>query len=99
MSEDWIVPLAAARAGKREPLLECVLADGEPLVERSLERARAHCREQLAALPPALRALAPADEPYPVRVDPALEKMLAHSRRRVAGLRSDAGGGQPPPRK
>lgn len=57
------------------PLLEPVMRGGRRLVagRRSLEEARRYAREQIAALPPRLRALEPARPPYRVDVSDALQ--------------------------
>ncbi len=56
------------------PLLVQVMAGGErlPAGRESLDAARERARREIAALPPRLRALEPADPPYPVTVSPAL---------------------------
>jgi nicotinate phosphoribosyltransferase len=58
-----------------QPLLVPVMREGRRLPEgmQGLEAARARVRAGLASLPPALRALEPAERPYPVRVSPALQ--------------------------
>lgn len=58
------------------PLLELVMRDGErlPAGERTLDEARAHARDALAAMPARVRALDPADPPYPVEVSETLER-------------------------
>jgi hypothetical protein len=59
---------------------------GEPLgPAEPLAAARRRCLDQLRRLPPALRSLAPAPEPYPVTVDPGLEELLARQREAVLG--------------
>ena len=69
-----------AEAGS-EDMLRPVLAGGRPVGhEDSLRAARARCREQLASLPDALRALHP-EEAYPV----VFEDGLLQERRRLAG--------------
>ncbi|HEX6590098.1 MAG TPA: nicotinate phosphoribosyltransferase [Longimicrobiales bacterium] len=65
----------AHEAGPGAPLLEPAMRDGTMLRgtgERSLARARDHARAGIARLPPRLRALAPADPPYEVRVSETL---------------------------
>jgi nicotinate phosphoribosyltransferase len=54
--------------GDGEPLLVPVMRGGQRLAQPSLEEARRRCREQLAALPPALRALAAPPSAYPVTI-------------------------------
>jgi nicotinate phosphoribosyltransferase len=58
------------------PLLQHVMAGGRrlPAGRVTLDQARARCREELARLPPRVRALAPARPPYPVEISPALER-------------------------
>jgi nicotinate phosphoribosyltransferase len=73
MAGDRIAPAqdAAAEADER-PLLLPVMRRGELQATIGLAAARRHCAAELAALPPALRALDPAASSYPVRVDPRL---------------------------
>lgn len=67
--------------GRSEDLLRPVLEGGQPVgPEYSLKAARERCREQLASLPDALRALRPA-KTYPV----VFEDSLLQERRRLAG--------------
>jgi nicotinate phosphoribosyltransferase len=67
-------------------LLAPVMRGGEPLgPAEPLAAARRRCLDQLRRLPPALRSLAPAPEPYPVTVDPGLEELLARQREAVLG--------------
>jgi nicotinate phosphoribosyltransferase len=70
-----------AQAG--EPLLQPVMRNGERLARESLAAARERAREQLASLPPPLRALAPASTPYPVEIAPALRALAAEVDRRL----------------
>jgi nicotinate phosphoribosyltransferase len=60
-----------------EPLLKPVMQRGRRLPQPSLAAARAHALEQLARLPERLRRLAPAEEPYPVEIAPALRALAA----------------------
>lgn len=62
-----------------EPLLLPMMKGGArlPGIELGLEAARSRARLQLAALPPSLRSLDPALEPYPVEISPRLEAELA----------------------
>jgi nicotinate phosphoribosyltransferase len=57
-----------------EPLLQAVLHDGKPLAAEAFMVAACRDRAQhgLAALPTAMRALAPAPASYPVHLSPAL---------------------------
>lgn len=56
------------------PLLQQVMAGGRRLAEpESLDAMRARARTEITALPPAVRALAPADPPYPVAISAALQ--------------------------
>jgi len=59
-----------------EPLLTLVMADGQRLGKwgAPLEAARDHAKAEIGRLPPAVRALEPAREPYPVTVSTALER-------------------------
>jgi len=70
------------------PLLRRVMAagrsvDAEAIAATDLEGARERARREIAALPARLRALAPADPPYPVAVSPALERAFREVRERV----------------
>jgi len=58
------------------PLLEEVMRDGRRLAagRASLEEARLRSASALAELPPRVRALEPADPPYPVEVSAALRR-------------------------
>lgn len=59
-----------------EPLLQPVMRDGKRLVPpESLAEIRARVQQQLAALPPALRANQ--IEPYPVEIAPGLQELAA----------------------
>lgn len=68
-----------------EPLLQPVMQSGKRLPAGSiaLKDARAHAAAQLRALPPTLRALSPAKEPYPVEVSPALQRRTEDLRRQL----------------
>ena len=71
------------------PLLEPRMRGGARVMEQpeELATARRRATEQLAALPPAIRDLAPADPPYPVEVSDALAKCA----RKVAEELADRG--------
>ncbi len=58
-----------------EPLLQPVMREGQrlPAHPRDLDVLRNHAAHQLEQLPPAIRAVEPADTPYPVSVSPALQ--------------------------
>ncbi|MFW5681322.1 MAG: nicotinate phosphoribosyltransferase, partial [Pseudomonadota bacterium] len=78
-----------ARADERldgRPLLVEVMRDGKrlPAGRDDLETARERCRTALDALPAAIRGVAPADEPWPVAVSPALADYDEQVRRAVA---------------
>jgi nicotinate phosphoribosyltransferase len=67
-------------------LLAPVMRGGEPLAPpEPLAAVRERCLDQLRHLPPAIRGLAPAADPYPVDVDPGLEKLRARQREAVLG--------------
>lgn len=70
------------------PLLIPVMRGGERLEHRDLEAIRRYAREQIARLPERIRALAPAQPPYPVELSPALRQryheLMAHIERREA---------------
>ena len=69
------------------PLLQKVMEGGRrlPAGQATLEQARALARRELAALPPALLSLEPADPPYPVEVSEALSADYENARDRAAG--------------
>jgi nicotinate phosphoribosyltransferase len=69
------------------PLLRPVMRAGRRLPEAAatLEESRRHAREELARLPEALHALAPAQPPYPVTVSAALLAYHDEVAREVAG--------------
>ncbi|SFM25854.1 nicotinate phosphoribosyltransferase [Ectothiorhodospira mobilis] len=77
-----------ARAGETlegEPLLQPVMADGRCLAPApSLDALRQRAQAQVARLPQAVRDLAPADPPYPVRVSEALQAHQAAVTRDLA---------------
>jgi nicotinate phosphoribosyltransferase len=56
------------------PLLVQVMAGGERLAagRTTIDQARERARDEIARLPDRLRALAPADPPYPVAVSAGL---------------------------
>ncbi len=86
MAGDRIVPLSeAASAGPDErPLLRQVVREGAVVEREGLAEARAHCARELARLPPELRELSPAPEPYRVRIDPTLEALLERQQQLVS---------------
>lgn len=57
------------------PLLIPVMRAGKRLEYRDLEAIRQYTQEQIARLPERIRALAPAQPPYPVELSPALQKL------------------------
>ncbi|ARA93670.1 nicotinate phosphoribosyltransferase [Rhodothermaceae bacterium RA] len=75
----------ADEAHEGEPLLECVMRDGvrTEAGRRSLDEARAHAQDELQRLPERLRALDPADPPYPVVLSEALQARLDQTRHRL----------------
>jgi nicotinate phosphoribosyltransferase len=80
-----------ARADERLPgraLLEIVMAGGERLPaggRRTLAQARARAAEEISRLPGHVRALEPAEPPYPVESSAALRAYAAEVRAQVAG--------------
>lgn len=58
-----------------EPLLEPVMRNGRRIAERPvpLDQSREHARREIARLPEAIRALAPAPRPYPASVGEVLK--------------------------
>lgn len=86
--DDGMMRDIIATTGERfdgEPLLQPVMRGGTRLPAGivSLKDARAHAVSQLYALPPALRRLKPADEPYPVAVSAALQKRTTDLQRQL----------------
>jgi len=82
-----VIALEDEPAAPGRPLLEPVMRDGRRLASPGpLTEAQARCREQIERLPAPLRALAPADPPYPVGHSALLEKLLAHVRERIARM-------------
>jgi nicotinate phosphoribosyltransferase len=71
------------------PLLEPVMRGGRrlPAGRVSLDEARARARAETARLPERLRALAPADPPYPVAISAALARDRDRAVARVSGGR------------
>jgi nicotinate phosphoribosyltransferase len=88
------VVLAGEDGAAAGGLLVPVMRAGEPLPGHSglgdLGEARRRCLDGLAALPPALRALEVAAEPYPVVVGDDVEALLAAARAREAAAAGDA---------
>lgn len=68
------------------PLLEPVMANGRrlPAGRVSLDQARERAREETARLPERIRALEPADPPYPVAISAALARDRDRARARVS---------------
>jgi nicotinate phosphoribosyltransferase len=70
------------------PLLRLVMRAGERLERQDLEAIRRYTHEQIARLPERIRALAPAQPPYPVEISAALrhlqQQLAAHYERREA---------------
>ncbi|MGB6639737.1 MAG: nicotinate phosphoribosyltransferase, partial [Thermoanaerobaculia bacterium] len=86
MRGDRIAPLSDVEIfGTDTPLLQPVLRNGRILIDDSLEEVSKHCRQQLDELPNALRSLKVAEPPYPVIIDPSLERLLSEGQARVAG--------------
>ncbi len=81
-----------------EPLLQLLLRDGRPvaLAERSLDEIRQYAAAALASLPETVRAITPADPPFPVVVSERLRQRHAEV---VARIRSRHGGGDPQDRR
>jgi nicotinate phosphoribosyltransferase len=69
------------------PLLTLVMKDGRrvPDADQDLQRARERAAREVARLPPAVRALDPADPPYPVEVSHVLHAYHEETQRRVRG--------------
>ena len=77
-----------------EPLLQPLFRNGRPtaLAARSLDEIRQHAATALASLPESVRALAPADPPYPVTVSERLQQRHAEV---IARIRQQQGGCDP----
>ncbi len=74
MESDWLTEENDPTQG--EPLLALVMKDGRRMAApENLEAIRERAAADLARLPDRLRALAPADPPYPVHVSPRLRKL------------------------
>jgi len=85
MRADRIAPLSEVEIfGSDTPLLQPVLRHGRILIDDSLEEVRKHCRQQLDELPIELRSLEVAKPPYPVTIDPSLERLLTEGQARLA---------------
>jgi nicotinate phosphoribosyltransferase len=69
------------------PLLEQVMRGGEVISDEvgDLDAARQRARREIGLLPERVRALAPAEPPYPVEVSGALESYQQRMRERVEG--------------
>ncbi|HUF77764.1 MAG TPA: nicotinate phosphoribosyltransferase [Thermoanaerobaculia bacterium] len=69
------------------PLLVQVMAGGERLAagRTTIDQARERARDEIARLPERLRALAPADPPYPVEVSAGLRKLQEEVIERIEG--------------
>ncbi len=77
-----------ARAGEEQPgrpRLVPAMQGGKRLSLPSTAEARAHAEQELERLPARVRALEPADPPYPVEISRALEDHERTVRERVAG--------------
>jgi nicotinate phosphoribosyltransferase len=73
MEGDLIGLASEPPAGDAQPLLDQVVRGGRRTREAPLAEAIERCSADLAALPTALRGLAPG--PYPVAISPALERL------------------------
>jgi nicotinate phosphoribosyltransferase len=69
------------------PLLQPVMAQGRRLAGAAppLAQVRRHCQQGLGDLPASLRALRPADPPYPVQISPGLAAERERLLRRLSG--------------
>ncbi len=89
MRADRVAPLTEVEIfGSDAPLLQPVLRNGKILIDDSLEEVKRHCCQQLDELPTALRSLKIAEPPYPVTIDPTLERLLTEGQARVTGDKS-----------
>ena len=75
----------AGEALPGRPLLAPVMRGGRRVGKRSLEEVRAHARAERERLPARLRALAPADPPYPVELSATLAAERDRVRRELSG--------------
>lgn len=69
------------------PLLHLVMENGKRLTAGrvSLQAARAHAQEEIARLPDRVRALAPADPPYPVEISHGLASLQREVEEEIEG--------------
>ena len=82
-----VIALEDESAPPGQSLLVPVMRDGHRLAAPvPLTEAQSRCREQIERLPACLRALAPAEPPYPVGYSARLEKLLARVRERIARM-------------
>jgi len=79
------------------PLSECVMRAGKRVhLTPDLNAVRAYAQEQIAALPDHVRAIAPAEPPYPVHISTALETYTEEVRAHLKRLeRRSSGSTQP----
>jgi len=75
------------------PLSECVMREGKRIKPApSLDVLRTYAAEQIAALPPEIRVLEPAEPPYPVKISTALEDYTEEVRAYLKGLERQTSG-------
>jgi len=75
------------------PLSECVMREGKRIKPApSLDVVRTYAAEQIAALPPEIRVLEPAEPPYPVKISTALEDYTEEVRAYLKGLERQTSG-------
>ncbi len=85
LAERDVVGMAAERL-PGHPLLRCLMHGGKRTAARQpIGSAREAATANLSRMPPRLRALSPADPPYPVAISPALMRVEEETRRRVSG--------------
>jgi len=69
------------------PLIECVMRDGKRVKPaQELDAIRAYAAQQIGALPPEIRAIQPAEPPYPVKISAKLEDYTEEVRAYLKGL-------------
>ncbi len=75
------------------PLSECVMRDGQRTKHApDLNAIRVYAADQIAALPPEIRAIQPAEPPYQVKISAALEDYTEEVRAYLKGLERKTSG-------
>ncbi len=75
------------------PLIHCVMRDGKRVKQApELDAIRAYAAEQIAKLPPQIRAIQAAEPPYPVKISTKLESYTEEVRAHLKGLEGQTSG-------